>query len=427
MTTCVPVASAAAVRIAAPLPRLTGWVCTDTRGSSSAASSVGGAVRAAVVDDDQLDVARVGHVEHPLDDDLDGLGLVEDRHEDRQLHCAYPPGWPRRRGSRRCRLEAVLAASTAGSQPSAVRASVMSGCRTVGSSCGRGTNSIGEAEPTASRISSASSQHRELARVADVDRPGEVGGGEPEDAVDQVVDVADAAGLRAVAGHRDRLAGQRLPDEGRDGPAVVRPHPRPVRVEDPHDAGVDPVGAPVGHGQRLGEPLGLVVHAARADRVDVPPVGLRLRVHLRVAVRLRGGGQHVAGALLPGQAERVQRADRADLHRVDRQPQVVHRRGRRGEVQHQVDVAGDVHVVGDVGLHQPERADADQVRDVARVAGDEVVQAEHVPAVVQQPLAQVRAEEPGTAGHHRPLPPHRHRCLRSLRLPCCYPGGPGEA
>ena len=115
------------------------------------------------------------------------------------------------------------------------------------------------------------------------------------------------------------------------------PHPRAVGVEDPHDAGVDAVGPAVGHGHRLGEPLGLVVDPARADRVDVAPVGLRLRVDLRVAVRLRGGGEQEARALLPGQPERVQRADRADLQRLDRQLQVVDRRGGRGEVQDGVD------------------------------------------------------------------------------------------
>jgi hypothetical protein len=96
-------------------------------------------------------------------------------------------------------------------------------------------------------------------------------------------------------------------------------------------------------------------------------------------------------------------------------------------VQHEVDLAGDVHVVGDVGLHHPERADADQVRDVAGVAGDEVVQAEHVPAVLQQPLAQVRAEEPGATRHHRSLPAHRHCCLRSVASPAATQAGPAEA
>ena len=43
-------------------------------------------------------------------------------------------------------------------------------------------------------------------KVADVDGPGEVGLQQREQAGDEVVDIADAAGLRAVAGDGDRFA-----------------------------------------------------------------------------------------------------------------------------------------------------------------------------------------------------------------------------
>ena len=113
-----------------------------------------------------------------------------------------------------------------------------------------------------------------------------------------------------------------------------RAHARAVGVEDAHDADVEAVVAVVGHRHRLGEPLGLVVDAARTDRVDVAPVGLGLRVDLRVAVDLAGRGQEEAGVLGLGQAERVVRAEAADLQRLDRHLEVVLRRGRAGEVQH---------------------------------------------------------------------------------------------
>ena len=67
-------------------------------------------------------------------------------------------------------------------------------------------------------------------------------------------------------------------------------------VEDAHDARVDAVEAVIGHGHGLGEALGLVVHAARAHRVDVAPVVLALRVHERVAVHLGGRGEEEPGA-----------------------------------------------------------------------------------------------------------------------------------
>ena len=67
---------------------------------------------------------------------------------------------------------------------------------------------------------------------------------------------------------------ERLAQEGRDRAPVVGAHPRAVGVEDAHDRGVDALLAVVGHRQRLGVALRLVVDAARADRVDVAPVVL---------------------------------------------------------------------------------------------------------------------------------------------------------
>ena len=81
---------------------------------------------------------------------------------------------------------------------------------------------------------------------------------------------------------------ERLPHEVRQGPAVVQAHARAVGVEDTHDPRLELVVPVVGHGDGLGKALGLVVHRAGPDGVDVPPVGLLLRVHLRVAVDFGG-------------------------------------------------------------------------------------------------------------------------------------------
>ena len=99
-------------------------------------------------------------------------------------------------------------------------------------------------------------------------------------------------------------------------------------VEDPHDRRVDALLAVVGHRQRLGVALGLVVDAARPDRVDVPPVLLGLGVDVGVAVDLGGGGEEEARPLALGQAEGVVRPQRPDLEGGDGQLEVVDRRGR---------------------------------------------------------------------------------------------------
>ena len=104
---------------------------------------------------------------------------------------------------------------------------------------------------------------------------------------------------------------------GRTRPSLSRIL-RAVGVEDAHDPRLDPVVAVIGHRDRLGEPLGLVVAAARADRVDVAPVVFALGVDLGIAVDLGRAGQQEPRVLGLGQPERIVGAERADLERRDR-------------------------------------------------------------------------------------------------------------
>ena len=92
-------------------------------------------------------------------------------------------------------------------------------------------------------------------------------------------------------------------------------------------------------------------------------------MHERVAVDLGGRGQEEARALRLGQAERVVRAERADLQGLDRELEVVDRAGRAGEVQDVVDRPVDVRSdVGDVVLDELEARVAGEVRDVVGAA-----------------------------------------------------------
>src|SRR5260221_2752444 len=255
-------------------------------------------------------------------------------------------------------------------------------------------------------------QQRELVRIADVDRHVHVGLGEGDDSPDQVVDVTEAARLAAVPEDGQRPVLQRLAQEGRDRAAVVRAHARAVGVEDADDRGVDALLAVVGHGQRLGVALRLVVDAARADRVDVAPVVLFLRVDLGVAVDLAGRGDEEAGALELGDPEHVMGAVGADLERVQRQAQVVDRARRRGEGGDEGDLLGDVDVRGDVDVAELERIVTD-VGDVLQRPGLEVVEADHPVPLAKQVLAEVGPEEAGAAGDYAGA--HRDRCYRGRR------------
>src|SRR4051812_31580078 len=107
------------------------------------------------------------------------------------------------------------------------------------------------------------------------------------DAADEIVDVTEAARLRAIAVDGQRLAAQRLGHEIRDQAPILRVTARTVRVEDAHDSGVEAVGAPVDRSQRLAEALALVIAGAWPERVDVAPVRLALRMLEGIAVNLR--------------------------------------------------------------------------------------------------------------------------------------------
>src|SRR5438093_11221919 len=133
-------------------------------------------------------------------------------------------------------------------------------------------------------------QDADFLRVAQVEdlsaKP--VTGRKPVDPIYEVGDEAEAAGLPPIAVYRQRHPGRRTGDELQDDTTVAPAHARTVRVEDPGDAHIQTARALVRHGQSLGEALGLVVHAARSDRVDVPPIRLGLWVDMRIAVDLAG-------------------------------------------------------------------------------------------------------------------------------------------
>ena len=173
-------------------------------------------------------------------------------------------------------------------------------------------------------------------------------------------------------------------------------HPRAIRVEDPHDPHVHPVGSVVVHEERLGSPLPLVVAGAWTDRVHRAAITLRLRMHLRIAVDLaRRGLQHLRPATL-GHAEHVDRAHHRRLHRLDRVVLVMARGGRAGEV---VDL---VHFqperMDDVVPQQFEVGLREQVGDVRLLTREEVVDADHVVAHRHEAVAEMAAEKAGAAG-----------------------------
>ena len=249
-------------------------------------------------------------------------------------------------------------------------------------------------------------EDREFGRVAEVDRPGHLVRRvhQANQAGYEVVDVAEGAGLPAVAVDRDVLVPQRLDDEVRDHPAVVGMHPGAVGVEDAGDLDPQPVLSPVVEEQRFGAALSLVVAGARPDRIDVAPIGFGLRVDRRIAVDLGRRGLQDARFDPLGEAQHVDRADDAGLRGLHGIVLVMDRGGGAGEVEDAVDL--DEQRQADVVPHQFETRMPHQVADVPPRARVEVVDAEHLLATRQQRFAKMRADEAGSPRYKVASPPH---------------------
>ena len=206
----------------------------------------------------------------------------------------------------------------------------------------------------------------------------------------EVRDVAERARLRAVAEDGHRLARERLADQRGHDAAVARAHPLAVGVEDPDDARVDAVGAVVGHRHRLGEALGLVVDAARADRVDVAPVGLGLRdgrAGRRRPRRSRRGGSAPSS---PARG-RARCACRASRPSASGSAAPGSRSGEAGEAKCSTASSGPSTKMNCVTSWRTKRNrfSSCEVRDVARVAGQQVVHRDDLVPLGEQPVAEV--------------------------------------
>ena len=244
---------------------------------------------------------------------------------------------------------------------------------------------------------------------------------------DRVPDVTEAPRLGAVPVDLQRLVPEGRPHEPGHDHAVLGALPRADGVEEARDDDVEARLAVVREREELVHRLRVGVRppALRRRPVD-PPVVLGERPLLpMVAVDLGGrGDEHPlaegVGVLQDELRPAEVRHERA--HRLlDDQP---HADGG-GEVVDDVAAVDELVDGGRVQHRVDDEVEARpvaQVRDVLERAGREVVQHPHLDALVEQELGEVRADEPGSAGHER-LGRHERGAYRPLRRRCCDGGG----
>src|SRR5262245_50128884 len=117
----------------------------------------------------------------------------------------------------------------------------------------------------------------------------------------------------------------------------------------------------------------------------------------RIAVDLGGRRDDKASLLLHCQAERVVRAERADLQRLNRELEIVDRTCRACPVKNEIDGAVDVDVPSNVVPDEFE-IPVTQVRDVGQIAGEQVVDPDDLMTTLEERFAQMRSNESRGAG-----------------------------
>jgi len=101
------------------------------------------------------------------------------------------------------------------------------------------------------------------------------------------------------------------------------------------------------------------------------------------------------------QTERLVRAERSYLQRLNWQFQIVNRAGRRGKMPDIIYRAIEKNKLGDILLNESKVPATCQVRDVVHTARDKIVDGDDFMASLKQQVHEVRAEKPRAAGHYR--------------------------
>ncbi len=120
-------------------------------------------------------------------------------------------------------------------------------------------------------------------------------------------------------------------------------------------------------------------------------------MHRGVAIHLGGRGLENPSPEPLGQHQHVDGAQHVRFDGLDRVVLVMNRRGRAGQIVDLVDF--DEERLGHVVPEDLELLVIEQVLDVLSAAGEEVVQADDMVALCEEPFAEVGADEAGAAGY----------------------------
>lgn len=240
-------------------------------------------------------------------------------------------------------------------------------------------------------------EHGELTRVAKVHRTDNLLLlHEAHESLDEIVDIAEGAGLGTLTVNREILTLQGLNDEVGDDASIVWKHARTVGIENTDDTDIDAVFAMIVKEERLGRTLPLIIAGAQSNGIHVPPIGFGLRVNIGITINLRGGGLEDACLDPLGKAKAVDGTDHGGLHRLDGIILVVGWRSRAGKVIDTIDLK--LEWVDDVVANEFEAGIPQEVLDIGLATGEEIIKANDFMPLLDEAVAKVGAKESSSAG-----------------------------
>ena len=119
-----------------------------------------------------------------------------------------------------------------------------------------------------------------------------------------------------------------------------------------------------------------------------------------ITINLGRGREQDSRAFVLGQAERLMRAERTDLQRLDRQLGIIDGAGRRSEMPDEIHRATQINKFGNILANEPEIRIPSEMRDVIHAAGDQIVDGDDAVAAREKQINQMRSQKAGAAGHH---------------------------
>lgn len=233
-------------------------------------------------------------------------------------------------------------------------------------------------------------EHGKFSGVADINRTGDAFRvHEADEAFDEVVDVAEGAGLGAVTVDGNVFPFEGLNDEVGNDATVVGQHSGAIGVEDANHANIDVVLTMVIEKERFSAAFAFVVAGADTDGINAAFVGLRLGVDFRIPINLGSGGLEDAGFDALGQSKAVDGSHHRSFGRLDGIELVVGWGGGAGEVVDLVDL--ELEGVDHIMANQLEVGIGKQVRDIRFPAGEEVIEADDFVTFVEKAFTKMGA------------------------------------